>query len=177
MTFQSKSFKIIMGSILGLIVLILLLVNLSTEEDTSENTEPETPEEHAKKIVTDVFGEENIFHENESSVNEIEHDEADEHLNVSVFSSSNVSNEHIKENALYNMADTLEALDEIDSITSVSFEILYPLQDEYGEQTDSPITTALFTEETLNKIVWENFVGTRIPEVADKYWYHPTLDD
>lgn len=176
MTFKSKSFKIIMGTILGLFVLILVIGVTGGDDDSAESKDPETPEEHAEKIVNEIFGEENIFYEDESSINEINYDEEDKHLSVSVFSSSNVSNEHIKDNALYNMADTLEALDEVGSITSVDFEILYPLQDEYGEQTDRPITTAVFTKETLDKIVWENFVGTRIPDAADEYWYHPTLD-
>src|SRR5690625_4875716 len=140
---KNKKYRIVLGILVGLIALVLVIgITGKEKNDEIESDEPETPSDYEKLAIYEVFGEENIFYEDEDSIESIQYDEDTKHADVYVYSSSNFSKKSIKQTALYNITDSLEIISENDAIESINFEILYPLQNEYGEESDEPITKA-----------------------------------
>lgn len=60
--------------------------------------------------------------------------------------------------------------------TDVDFNVVYPLQDRYGNVSDSIVIKATFKNETIKKINFENALFGNIPDMADEWWQHNALN-
>lgn len=64
-------------------------------------------------------------------------------------------------------------------IGDVDFNVVYPLTDKYGTDTDTIVIKASFRKETIKKINFDKVSYKSLAEMADEWWSHPsaTLDD
>ena len=60
--------------------------------------------------------------------------------------------------------------------TDVDFNIVYPLQDKYGNKSDEIVIKATFKKGTIKKIEFENISYESIPDIADEWWNHSELE-
>lgn len=74
--------------------------------------------------------------------------------------------------------DIFKILKEIQSIidTDVDFNVTYPLQDKYGNSSDSIVIKATFKNDTIKKINFENALFENTPSLADEWWNHNALN-
>lgn len=61
--------------------------------------------------------------------------------------------------------------------TDVDFNVVYPLQDKYGNVSDVIVIKATYTNDTIKKINFENVVFENIPSLADEWWNHNALNN
>lgn len=59
--------------------------------------------------------------------------------------------------------------------TDVDFNVTYPLQDGYGNVKDVIVIKATFTNETINKINFDNVLWENTPDLADEWWNHDAV--
>lgn len=64
-------------------------------------------------------------------------------------------------------------------IGDVDFNVVYPLTDKYGNDTDTIVIKASFKKETIKKINFDKVSYKNLADMADDWWSHPsaTLDD
>ena len=60
--------------------------------------------------------------------------------------------------------------------TDVDFNVVYPLQDVYGNSSDEIVIKATFKKGTIEKINFENAISDNLPIMADEWWNHTALD-
>lgn len=70
--------------------------------------------------------------------------------------------------------DILKAIQPIID-TDVDFNVTYPLQDRYGNVKDVIVIKATFTNETINKINFDNVLWENTPDLADEWWNHDAV--
>lgn len=56
--------------------------------------------------------------------------------------------------------------------TDVDFNVVYSLQDKYGNAEDVIVIKATFTNATIQKINFDNALFQNIPDLADEWWDH-----
>lgn len=74
--------------------------------------------------------------------------------------------------------DMFKILKEIQPIidTDVDFNVVYTLKDKYGNENDSIVMKATFTNDTIKKINFDNALSENIPTMADEWWNSPVVD-
>lgn len=70
----------------------------------------------------------------------------------------------------------LEDLSKEEDIKNINFGIVFPMQDQYGKESNDTVMTLTFSRETIDKIDFGNFQHDNIPNVADEYWHHPVFN-
>lgn len=67
--------------------------------------------------------------------------------------------------SIYN---TLKDLSDSKNI-SVTFKVLFPVTDDYGNTSYSKVLFARYSSDTLAKINWDNFISDKIDNIADTF--------
>lgn len=52
---------------------------------------------------------------------------------------------------------------------SVTFKVLFPVTDDYGNTSYSKVLFARYSSDTLAKINWDNFISDKIDNIADTF--------
>ena len=60
--------------------------------------------------------------------------------------------------------------------TSVDFNVVYPLIDEYGNKEDVIVIKATYKKKTIKKIIFDNVLWENTPNLADEWWNHAALN-
>ncbi|MBP8641292.1 MAG: hypothetical protein KBI01_10440 [Oscillospiraceae bacterium] len=123
-------------------------------------------EEIITETVNTEFRKENVISVNYDSTNKI--------VQTKAIGKDNLTSKMTIDGMYLSMSNILENLSDFKDI-NISFEIVYPLVDEYGNSTDTTVITASFTSTTRNKINWDYFLIENMPDVADEWWMHPAL--
>lgn len=147
------------------------------EEEGRESIEDnnKNPEQMIKDVIYEVFDEENDF-DGSNSVKEFSFDENSNHLELFVYGKDNLW--MIKEGMWMDIAEVLQKLkEEYELINSANFTIVFPLQDQYGNESHDAVMTANFPKDVLDKINFSNFMYENIPNIAEDYWEHPALNN
>ena len=63
------------------------------------------------------------------------------------------------------------------SISSIDFNITYPLIDKYGNATEEIVIKASYSNETRQKLNFDNLIFNNIDTAADEWWMHAALED
>ena len=71
--------------------------------------------------------------------------------------------------------DTLKELKDIQPL-SVDFNIIYPMVDKYGNANDKIVIKASYSNETREKMNFDNLLWENIGNAADDWWMHSALE-
>lgn len=136
-------------------------------EEVEETKEELSNEETIKKRIEETVGEENL--------------EAFNYVPENNFSlikfkgTENLSNKMTVKSMYLDMFDILRKIQpKID--TDVTFNIVYPLVDKYGNSEDEIVIKATFTKETIDRINFDKALFGDIPYMADEWWNSPAVD-
>ena len=128
-----------------------------------ENKAVKTPEDIVKKVIE------------KDRIVEINKNDQNGHLLVRFKGSENLTNESTVKGFLVDIRDLLKNLKSDSSIQSFTFNVVYSLVDNYGNESEDIVIKARFNRETVDKINFDKFDFNKIPEVADEYWSHPAV--
>lgn len=85
--------------------------------------------------------------------------------------SENFTNRMTVHGMYLDMFNILKAIQPIID-TDVDFNVVYPLQDKYGNAEDVIVIKATFINATIQKINFDNALFQNIPDLADEWWDH-----
>lgn len=86
----------------------------------------------------------------------------------------NLTNKLTVQGMFKNIFDTLNELKDIGNL-SIDFNITYPLMDKYGNTTEEIVIKASYSNETRQKLNFDNLIFNNIDTVADEWWIHAAL--
>lgn len=139
----------------------------TAEGNNAEVTEELSGEDAIRKEIENVVGEENL-----ETFNYI----PDNNFSLIKFrGTENLTNNMTVEGMYLDMFNILKAIQSIID-TDVDFNVVYPLQDKYGNVSDVIVIKATFTNNTIQKINFENALFGDIPDLADEWWNHNAVD-
>ncbi|MFS0783220.1 hypothetical protein [Bacillus sp. 1P06AnD] len=128
-----------------------------------------------KKAIHKAFGKENSFDKKDSILG-INYNKETGFILVKVYGSDNLTTNMIRKGMWMDVRDTLELLKDEDDLKMIDFNIVFPMQDQYGQESNDIIMKLSFSKETIDKINFDNLLTDNIPTIADSYWQHPALN-
>lgn len=147
-------------------------LNETTTTETAEGNNVEAEEELSgedaiREAIENVVGEENL-----ETFNYV----PDNNFSMIKFRGTENLTNNSTVKGMY--LDIFNILKEIQSIidTDVDFNVVYPLQDKYGNVSDEIVIKATFTNSTIQKINFENALFGNIPDLADEWWNHNAVN-
>ncbi|MCM1552130.1 MAG: hypothetical protein NC092_05500 [Butyrivibrio sp.] len=143
--------------------------NSQTAKETSntEATEELSGEEAIKATVEKVVGVENL---------EIFNYDPENNFSLIKFrGSENLTNNMTVKSMYLDMFNILKVIQPIID-TDVDFNVVYPLVDKYGNSEDVIVIKATYTQETIQKINFENALWENTPDLADEWWNHQAVN-
>lgn len=140
--------------------------NTQTKEKKTESKETNKKDD-IKKAVEKVVGSENL-----ETFNYV----PDKKFSLIKFKGSENLSSKMTVKGMY--MDIFNILKSIQSIidTDVDFNVVYPLQDEYGNVEDTIVIKATFKNKTIKKINFDNAIFENIPDMADDWWNHNAVN-
>ena len=150
------------------------------KEPELEEIEEEEPEEvEAEDAYDNVFEEKanEVFGENLQDVFVDEAGEATEHYVGITSKLSGGWNEKTMRNSFYNNVIAVVSDLQNEEFDRLVFDATADMQDEYGNVKEMKVLTVNLTKETVDKINFENFQSSNLPNVADAIFVHPAFQD
>jgi hypothetical protein len=90
-------------------------------------------------------------------------------LEITAAGKDNVTDDLIKVGIQSSIVDTLKELKEQTEIKDVIFKITLPMSDKLGNVTNPVVVQATLLKATRDKINWDNFSYSNLPDIADSY--------
>lgn len=142
-------------------------VKETNKEEVEEIKEELSNEETIKKRIEETVGEENL-----ESFNYV----PENNFSLIKFKGTeSLSNKMTVKSMYLDMFDILRKIQpKID--TDVTFNVVYPLVDKYGNSEDEIVIKATFTKETIDRINFDKALFGDIPYMADEWWNSPAVD-
>lgn len=147
---------------------------VKTENKEQKESQPVSLEDKVKSAVHKAFGKENDFNKKDSIL-ELNYNKDLGYILVRVYGSDNFSSNMIKKGMWMDVESSLKKLKEEKDIQTIEFNIVFPMEDQYGNSSDDNVMKLSLSRETLDKINWANFDYNNLPNVADEYWEHPAF--
>lgn len=144
------------------------------QEEDKIKAEANKPENVARDVIHKYFGNTNTYDKTDS-IMELTFNKDNGVLFVKVYAKDNVSEKYIKWGMWDNIKSATKALKDNKEIKTISYAVVLPLQDQYGNSKNEVVMKADFGEGTRNKINWDNFNSKNTPNVAENYWEHPVV--
>lgn len=144
------------------------------EAKAKAEAEAKKPENVARVAVHKAFGETNSF-DKKDSILEMNFNKDNGFLLIKVFAKDNLTEKFIKLGMWDGMTQVLKELKDNQDMKTVSFMIIFPMQDAYGKSSNDTVMKAEFNAEIRAKINFENFISKNIPVIAQNYWEHPAI--
>ncbi|MBM7644061.1 hypothetical protein JOD45_000252 [Scopulibacillus daqui] len=144
------------------------------EERIQKEYEENSFKDEISESVHKGFGNKNSFNKKDSII-EINYNDNNNFLLIKVFGKDNLSKNMIKKGMWMSISKTLKDLKDNTKFDKIAFNIVFPMQDQYGNASNNIVMKATFDRDTLDKINWENFMFENIPNVANEYWEHPSF--
>lgn len=139
----------------------------TAEGNNAEAAEELSGEDAIRKAIENVVGEENL-----ETFNYV----PDNNFSLIKFrGTENLTNNMTVQGMYLDMFNILKGIQSIID-TDVDFNVVYPLQDKYGNVSDVIVIKATFTSNTIQKINFENALFGNIPDLADEWWNHNAVD-
>lgn len=139
----------------------------TAEGNNAEAAEELSGEDEIRKAIENIVGEENL-----ETFNYV----PDNNFSLIKFKGTeNLTNNMTVQGMYLDMFNILKAIQSIID-TDVDFNVVYPLQDKYGNVSDVIVIKATFTNNTIKKINFENALFSNIPDLADEWWNHNAVD-
>lgn len=144
-----------------------------TEQHTEETDKPASVTENnvessINSAAKKVFG----F----SNVESINYNSDTQFVLIKAKGSDNLTNKMVVQGMFKDIFDTLKELEDIENL-SIDFNITYPLIDKYGNATEEIVIKASYSNETRQKLNFDNLIFNNIDTAADEWWMHAALED
>lgn len=104
-------------------------------------------------------------------------DDVDGTVLIEYNADSNLTNGLTRGAIWTDIIDIVKKLSTDENIDSVTVNAFLPLVDQYGNEAPGKVMTVNLTRETWSKINWNNFNEDNLPNIADFYFVHPTLNN
>lgn len=89
-------------------------------------------------------------------------------VNYTVQYDSLLSLRHAVKSMQLSIYKTLKDLNDSDDL-SVTFKVLFPVTDDYGNTSYSKVLFARYSSDTLSKVNWDNFISDKVDNIADTF--------
>ncbi|MDH6674251.1 hypothetical protein M2277_004943 [Paenibacillus sp. LBL] len=126
---------------------------------------PKTPKTVASELAADKF--EKVVSVNYNSENG--------RVYIKALGKDNFTTNMILDGMRMDMISILKELKTFKEVSNVEFNILMPLVDAYGNESDDTVVSVEVSRETLDKINFDNFRLDSLEMVADHWWVHPAM--
>lgn len=164
---------------LTFIVIILLFGIITSKCSTSDNkTETESPKSntdstHSEKTPEEELEEQIVNILDSDHFVSFEYQPENASISITFKGSENLTHNMTVETMYMDMSKILEVIQPDSNFNvNVSFNITYPLSNVYGESEETLVITATFSNQTIQRIDFENFDFKNIPAIADEWWNH-----
>lgn len=98
-------------------------------------------------------------------------------LEIYVFANDNLTPSLIRSQVKSDIFDTLKAIhDSQYDYTDVEFTISEEFADKFGNTNETPVVLAKYSQSTVDRINWKNFIFTDILDVADSKTINPVFN-
>lgn len=141
----------------------------STPKSSPKPTPSKTPISDKTKItkaVRDEFGNENYI--------SVQYTEETNFVLIKARGIDSMTSKMTVRGMYLSMSNVLKNLDDLNDI-DIAFNIVYPLQDKYGNSTDTIVIKATYNHTSREMINWDRFLLDNLPAIADEWWMHDTL--
>ena len=140
---------------------------IAEEPSSTEATGELSEEEAIKAAIEKVVGAENLEMFN--------YDPENNFSLIKFRGSENLTNNMTVKGMYLDMFNILKAIQSMID-TDVTFDVVYPLVDKYGNSEDVIVIEATYTQKTIQKINFENALWENTPDLADEWWNHNAVD-
>lgn len=158
------------------------------ETEATDDAEETVIEEEPEEVVEEVEAEDTYDNAFEEKANEVfgenlqdvfvdEAGEATEHYVGITSKLSGGWNEKTMRDSFYNDVVAVVSGLQNEEFDRLVFDATADMQDEYGNVKEMKVLTVNLTKETVDKINFENFQSSNLPNVADAIFVHPAFQD
>lgn len=142
---------------------------------TPENKSKELSyEEWLKKTITEAIGEKaNTGKPRIGSILFLDKDKTD--MEITLWADDNLTPGFIRDGTVTKSAEVLRRIFSDPRAKRALLYWLFPVKDSYGQDKQMVIMQVVMTRETASKINWSGFNPLDLPDVADKFHVHPSL--
>ncbi|MBM0065947.1 hypothetical protein [Alkalicoccobacillus gibsonii] len=162
---------------IGIVAIILAFIfipgNENEEVETAKADSPESNEEELSLEERIHLSAEDAFGE----VDDIVYNQFDDFVLVKVVGPENLTNNLTKQSWYKKQLEVLEDLKEEEDIKQIDFNIVSTMVDRFGNKSDDIVMKTSFSQETREKINFDNVLFENVPNIADEYWNHPAFDE
>ncbi len=176
--------KILLGIFFFLLIVFILIIggkdkkvetssNSSAETNIQHTTKEDTPERKIESKIIEIMGEKTNMEEKRIREIVIENDE----LWISYTADENLTTAMTRRGMWTDIKKLLQELPGVldKKISSIVFQPYLNLVDQHGNESISKVMMVTVTKESWEKINWENFLTSDIPNTSKTYWEHPAI--
>ncbi|OEH53072.1 hypothetical protein AQ616_18725 [Oceanobacillus sp. E9] len=157
------------GGWIALASLVLTIIAVAT---TPEASSEEPNELTAEEKIIEKLGEKT----NQDQERLISYSNEDGVIEVVLAGDQSLDDEGTLKLMLYNAQDVFPILFEEEQTKEASINIQQTFVDKYGKESEQDALQIMISQETNDKITWENFNIDNFSEVADDYYVHPGIE-
>lgn len=144
------------------------------EQEAKVKAEANNPENIARKVFHKEFGDKNSYDKKDSII-DLLFEKENGLLSIEVYGQDNITEKLMKEGMWIDTANALKDLKDNADIKDINVLIAMPLQDKFGKNSTEVVMNMTFPLDVRNKINWDNFIFSNIPNIADNYIEHPVI--
>ncbi len=131
-------------------------------------------EEWLKKTITEAIGEKaNTGKPRIGSILFLDKDKTD--MEITLWADDNLTPGFIRDGTVTKSTEVLRRIFSDPRAKRALLYWLFPVKDSYGQDKQMVIMQVVMTRETASKINWSGFNPLDLPDVADKFHVHPSL--
>lgn len=146
----------------------------TTPEPENKPAKNSSYEEWLRKTITETIGEKsNTGKPRIESILFMDKDKTN--IEITLWADDNLTAGFIRDDTIVNSAQVLRRIFSDLRAKRVLLYWLFPVKDSYGNDKQMVIMQVVMTRETANKINWSGFNPLNLPDVADKFHVHPSL--
>ncbi|MDF9408275.1 hypothetical protein L7E55_07865 [Pelotomaculum isophthalicicum JI] len=146
-----------------------------------------TKEEHIAKNEQDLLYEEWLKHTITSTIGEstntdkpriesvLFYNKEETEVEITLWADNNLTPGLIRDGAITKSTEVLHRIFSDSRAKRVLLYWLFPVKDSYGQERQMVLMQVIMTRETANKINWSGLSPLGLPNVADKFHIHPSL--
>lgn len=149
---------------------------LTLHQDAEEQTDKEilVLENQIRAITHRAFGPLNGF-DGKDSIIQLNYDQEEKFVSITVFGKNGLTKNLIKRTMWRDAHEVLKKLAVVNEVDSVSFHIVLPAPTNDGGAMYTTVMKMDFEKDTFASIDWAEFTFDKMPQMADDYWTHQTL--
>ncbi|HQD86866.1 MAG TPA: hypothetical protein PK822_08170 [Bacillota bacterium] len=131
-------------------------------------------EEWLKQVISNIIGAtSNIDKPRVDSILFFDENESD--MEIILWADTSFTHSMVRDGIILHSTDVLRRVFSDPRAERVSLYWLLPAKDSYGDETETMAARVVLTRDTADKINWKGLSPLGLPRVADKFDFHPKL--